>query len=177
MTQAMKRLVLLASMGIGLVGLVVPTFGQGQARIVYNPSDSVARGWYRIAPAVGFKSLRVGSIVLARLPADTAAIAAQRGYLPAGLPILKRIGALAPQSVCVREQIVRIDGDAVATVRLHDGARRPLSAWTQCRSLGETELFLLSDTNPASFDSRYFGPIDTSAVLGIALPLWTWATP
>lgn len=177
MTPTMKRLALLACMGIGLMGLVVPIWLPVQARIVYNPSDSVARGWYRIAPAVSSNSLHVGSIVLARLPADTATFAAQRGYLPAGLPILKRIGALAPQSVCVREQVVRIDGDAVATARLHDGARRPLSAWAQCRSLAETELFLLSDTNSASFDSRYFGPIHASAVLGIARPLWTWAAP
>ena len=177
MTSAMRRLALLACMGIGLVGLAISTLLQVQARIVYNPSDSVARGWYCIAPVVSSNSLHAGSIVLARLPADVAAFAAQRGYLPAGVPILKRIGALAPQSACVRKQVVRIDGDAVATARSHDGARRPLSAWTQCRSLGETELFLLSDTNPASFDSRYFGPIDTSAVLGIATPLWTWSTP
>lgn len=177
MTTTMKRLVLLVCMGIGLVGLVMPTLWLVQARIVYNPSDSVARGWYRIAPAISSNSLHVGSIVLARLPSDVAAFAAQRGYLPAGVPILKRIGALAPQSVCVREQAVRIDGDAVATARLHDGAHRPLSAWTQCRALGEAELFLLSDTNPASFDSRYFGPIHASAVLGIATPLWTWSTP
>lgn len=177
MTTTMKRLVLLVCMGIGLVGLVMPTLWLVQARIVYNPSDSVARGWYRIAPAISSNSLHVGSIVLARLPSDVAAFAAQRGYLPAGVPVLKRIGAVAPQSVCVRKQVVRVDGDAVATARLHDGARRPLSAWTQCRSLGETELFLLSDTNPASFDSRYFGPIHASAVLGIATPLWTWSTP
>jgi conjugative transfer signal peptidase TraF len=177
MTPSIRRNALLVCMGVAVVALVMPTLWLVQARIVYNPSDSVARGWYRIDPAVSSHSLRVGSIVLARLPADTAAFAAQRGYLPAGVPILKRIGALAPQSVCVREQVVRIDGDAVATARLHDGARRPLSAWTQCRSLAETELFLLSDTNPASFDSRYFGPIRASAVLGIATPFWTWSTP
>ena len=38
----------------------------------------------------------VGSIVLVRLPADAAALAAQRGYLPAHIPLLKRVGAVAP---------------------------------------------------------------------------------
>jgi conjugative transfer signal peptidase TraF len=177
MKPSLHRPVLLACMVLAVAAVLVPSVAQISARIVYNPSDSVARGWYRVAPDVGSNSLHVGSIILARLPSDVAAFAAQRGYLPAGVPVLKRIGALAPQSVCVRVQAVRIDGDAVATARLHDGAHRPLSAWTQCRALGEAELFLLSDTNPASFDSRYFGPIDTSAVLGIATPLWTWAAP
>jgi hypothetical protein len=47
-------------------------------------------------------------------------------------------------------------------------------AWQQCRRLHDGELFLLSATNPASFDSRYFGPIAVSAVIGSAQPLWTW---
>lgn len=168
------RRALLACIGFGLAALIAPTLLHVQARVVYNPSDSVARGWYRITPDVGPDSLRVGSIVLARLPDSVAAFAAQRGYLPSDVPILKRIGAVAPQSVCVRAQVVRIDGDPVATARLRDGAHRLLSAWAQCRPLAGDELFLLSNTNPASFDSRYFGPIDMSAVLGVARPLWTW---
>ena len=177
MTPSIRRNALLVCMGVAVAALVLPAMERVRTRIVYNPSDSVARGWYRIAPVAGTDSLRVDSIVLARLPDSVAAFAAQRGYLPDGLPILKRIGAVAPQSVCVREQVVRIDGAAVATARLHDGAHRSLPPWAQCRRLAENELFLLSDTNPASFDSRYFGPIEASAVLGIAMPLWTWDTP
>ncbi|MBT2336650.1 S26 family signal peptidase [Variovorax paradoxus] len=164
---------LFACMGISLAALCAPAIVKFPARVVYNPSDSVARGWYRIDPVASPRSLHVGSIVLARLPAGVAAFAAQRGYLPRGVPILKRVGAVAPQSVCVREQAVRIDGAAVATTLAHDGQHRPLRPWAQCRVLTEAELFLLSDAHPASFDSRYFGPIDASAVLGTARPIWT----
>ncbi|MDA8520143.1 S26 family signal peptidase [Acidovorax sp. NCPPB 4044] len=142
--------------------------------LVYNPSDSVARGWYRIAPVGDAGALQVDDIVLARLPAAVAAFAAQRHYLPAGVPILKRVGAVAPQAVCVQAQQVRIDGAIVATVRMHDGARRTMQAWRSCRHLIGGELFLLSSTNPASFDSRYFGPVNAAAVLGVAHPVWTW---
>lgn len=160
-------------MGIGLAALCAPVWVKLPVQIVYNPSDSVPRGWYRIGKA---DALHVGDIVLARLPASAAAMAAQRGYLPAGVPILKRIGAVAPQSVCVSDGVVCIDGDIVATVRLHDGHGRELPVWPQCRSLANGELFLLSSTNPASFDSRYFGPISAKAVIGGAQPLWTWST-
>ena len=143
-------------------------------RLVYNPSDSVPPGWYRIAPP---DSLHVGSIVLARLPADAAALAAQRGYLPTHIPLLKRIGAMSPQQVCIEKHIVHIDGMAVAGVHATDGRGRRLLAWQQCRRLHDGELFLLSATNPASFDSRYFGPVAVSAVIGSAQPLWAWDTP
>jgi conjugative transfer signal peptidase TraF len=177
----MSRRWLFACMGIGLAALyapgIIPTAAHERVFVVYNATDSVPRGWYRVSSIDNPASLHVGSIVLARLPADVAAFAGQRGYLPNGVPILKRVGAVAPQSVCVRGQTVRIDGAVVAIARTHDGARRSLQAWPQCRPLAAGELFLLSDTNPASFDSRYFGPIAVSTVLGIARPLWTWSAP
>ncbi|WP_454902906.1 S26 family signal peptidase [Variovorax gossypii] len=177
----MSRRVLFAAIGIGLAALCAPAFMpmslHERVFLVYNPTDSVPRGWYQVGSIGSAAALDVGSVVLARLPVDVAAFAAQRSYLPSGVPILKRIGAISPQSVCVREQVVLIDGAVAATARTHDGARRPLHAWQHCRPLASGELFLLSDTSPASFDSRYFGPIATSAVLGIARPLWTWNPP
>ncbi len=158
---------------LGIAALAWPSLYTPVARIVYNPSDSVPRGWYRIGPP---DALHIGDIVLARLPAEAAALAAQRGYLPLHIPLLKRIGAMSPQQVCIEGRIVRIDGVAVAGVRATDGRGRPLLAWQQCRRLHDGELFLLSATNPVSFDSRYFGPVDVSAVIGSAQPLWTWST-
>lgn len=159
---------------LGIAALAWPSDHPPVARLVYNPSDSVPRGWYRIGPP---DSLHVGSIVLARLPTNAAALAAQRGYLPEHIPLLKRVGAMSPQQVCIEKHIVRIDGVAEAFARTVDGRGRPLSAWQQCRRLHDGELFLLSATNPASFDSRYFGPVAVSTVIGSAQPLWTWDTP
>lgn len=172
-THRHRRAVVLFTV-LGIAALAWPSVHTPIARIVYNPSDSVPRGWYRIGPP---DSLHVGSIVLARLPADAAALAAQRGYLPVHIPLLKRVGAMSPQQVCIEKHIVRIGGVAEAVARTVDGRGRPLSAWQQCRRLHEGELFLLSATNPASFDSRYFGPVADSAVIGSAYPMWTWNTP
>ena len=169
-----RRVVVALLTSLGIAALAWPSLHTSVARIIYNPSDSVPPGWYRIDPP---DSLHVGSIVLARLPADAAALAAQRGYLPARTPLLKRIGAMSPQQVCIEQHIVRIDGMAVTSVQATDGRGRPLSAWRQCRRLHDGEMFLLSATNPTSFDSRYFGPVATSAVIGSAQPLWTCGTP
>ena len=166
------RIALAALAACGLAALAWAAFVQPSARIVYNPSDSVPVGWYRIEPAHALPdALHVGSIVLTTLPADAAALAAQRGYLPSHVPLLKRVGAVAPQHVCIVNGIVRIDGVPVAAVLRTDRWGRPLSSWPQCRPLAEGELFLLSNTNPASFDSRYFGPVSAAAVLGVARPI------
>lgn len=160
--------------GLGIAALAWPSVHAPVARIVYNPSDSVPRGWYRIGPP---DSLHVGSIVLAQLPAEAAALAAQRGYLPLGVRLLKRIGARSPQQVCIQDHIVSINGVVIATALMVDGHGRSLPVWQHCRPLFDDELFLLSATNPASFDSRYFGPIAVTSVIGSAQPLWTWDTP
>ncbi|WP_212631889.1 S26 family signal peptidase [Pseudomonas sp. KB-10] len=138
-------------------------------RLVYNASNSVPVGWYRISPA---NSLVPGDLVLVRLPPEARSLAAQRGYLPANVPLLKTVEALAPQRVCVQGSQVRIDGVFVARRMRWDRQSRALPAWQACRRLVGDELFLLSSSNPASFDSRYFGPVSADAVIGRAQPLW-----
>jgi len=160
-------------MTASLLALVWASLTSPAARVIYNASDSVPMGWYRVTPldaasAAQPDAIPVGSIVLTRLPASAAMLADQRGYLPLQVPLLKRVGAVAPQHVCVIGNIVRIDGVSVTTVLPADAQGRSLPAWQACRHLVDGELFLLSDTNPASFDSRYFGPVSREDVLGIA---------
>ncbi|TYC53755.1 S26 family signal peptidase [Zoogloea oleivorans] len=171
------RIVLASLSACGLAALAWASFVSPLPRFTYNPSDSVAVGWYRIEPfdhrADSLpRPLSVDSIVLVPLPAEAVALAAQRGYLPTRVPLLKRIGAIAPQEVCIIGRSVRIDGVPVAAVLPAARFGRPLPSWQQCRRLEPDELFLLSVTNPASFDSRYFGPVRASAVLGVAHPVW-----
>ena len=168
------RLVLACLSACGLAALAWAAFVQPLPRLVYNPSDSVPIGWYRIGSS---DALHVGAIVLTTLPPDVAALAAQRRYLPARVPLLKRVGAVAPQHVCVFDALVWIDGVPVAAVLAADRLGRPLPSWPHCRRLEAGELFLLSSTNPVSFDSRYFGPVRAAAVIGVAHPLWLEKRP
>ena len=168
------RIVLASLSACGLAALAWAAFVQPLPRLVYNPSDSVPIGWYRIGSS---DALHVGAIVLTTLPPDVAALAAQRRYLPARVPLLKFVGAVAPQHVCVFDALVWIDGVPVAAVLAADRLGRPLPSWPHCRRLEADELFLLSSTNPASFDSRYFGPVSVAAVIGVAHPLWLESRP
>ena len=176
------RLVLAGLSACGLAAVAWASFVHPLPRLIYNPSDSVAVGWYRVDPlghGAGSlpRPLSVDSIVLTTLPPDAAALAAQRGYLPAHVPLLKRVGAVAPQHVCIVAGQVRIDGVPTAAALPADRLGRPLPSWPHCRPLAEGELFLLSVTNPASFDSRYFGPVSASVLIGVAHPVWLETSP
>ncbi len=176
------RIVVATLAAIGFAALAWAVFVSPLPRLTYNPSDSVAVGWYRIDPFDGraaslSRPLSVDSIVLVPLPTTAAALAAQRGYLSTRIPLLKRVGAVAPQHVCIVAGQVRIDGVPSATVLPTDRLGRPLPSLQLCRRLEPGELFLLSVTNPASFDSRYFGPVSASAVIGVARPIWLETRP
>ena len=176
------RLVLAGFATVGLAALAWAAFVQPLPRMAYNPSDSVAVGWYRIEPfdprtASRPRPLSVDSIVLVPLPDRAAMLAAQRSYLPTRVPLLKRVGAVAPQHVCIVAGQVRIDGVPVAAALPADRQGRPLPSLQLCRRLQPGELFLLSATNPASFDSRYFGPVSAFAVIGVAHPIWLETRP
>ena len=84
------RLVLAGLSAFGLAALAWASFKHPLPRLTYNPSDSVAVGWYRVDPLDRRTSsplrplqppLHVGSIVLVPLPAEAAARCAAR--LPA----------------------------------------------------------------------------------------------
>ncbi|MBA6059468.1 S26 family signal peptidase [Pseudomonas juntendi] len=176
------RIVVATLAAIGFAALAWAAFVSPLPRLTYNPSDSVAVGWYRIDPSDPRTAslphpLSVDSIVLVPLPTRAAMLAAQRSYLPTRVPLLKRVGAVAPQHVCIVAGQVRIDGVPSATVLPADRMGRVLPSLQLCRRLEPGELFLLSVTNPASFDSRYFGPVSASAVIGVAHPVWLETRP
>jgi conjugative transfer signal peptidase TraF len=156
---------------LGVLTIAFASIVRSPYRLIYNPSESAPRGWYGVDLP---RDLATGTFALIRLPDTVARLADERRYLPGSVPLLKRVAAVSGQHVCERDGVVEIDGSPVARAKTIDGAGRRLDSWAGCRMLADGELFLLSRTTDSSFDSRYFGPIDHTRVIGRAVPVWTW---
>ena len=118
-------------------------------------------------------NLVVTELVAIQPPELLAAFLDRNGYLPIGVPMLKRVLALPGQTVCRSGHTISIDKIDMGEVRERDSHGRPLPVWHGCRVVGEDELFLMNRQSKDSLDGRYFGPIAASAVIGRALPVWT----
>jgi conjugative transfer signal peptidase TraF len=140
-------------------------------RVYFNPSASAPEGWYWLA---GSRSFELDSFVVSSLPRPAAVLANDRNYIPQAIPVLKKVAAVPGDLVCESQGDVLINGRFVARASTRDGAGRELEPWKGCRTLASGEYFLLNSDNPQSFDSRYFGPVSESMLMGRAVPLWTW---
>lgn len=153
----------------GLAALAFVTLADPSPRLVWNGSASVVRGLYRIEPCPCGR----GDLVVARLPEWANLVASQRGYLPPGAPVVKRIAGAFGDRICRVEERVFLNGEHVASAKTSDWRAEQMPFWQGCRSLARDEIFLLAD-HPASFDGRYIGATERAAIIGKAVPLWTF---
>lgn len=158
---------ILGASGLGLTAVTAPA--PQRPILVYNATASAPVGLYRLLSST---SLNRGDLVLATAPPTARTLAAERGYLPADVPLVKRIAALHGDIVCADGSSISINGTRVAGRLSVDAQDRQLPSWNGCRTLGPDDLFLLMPDVPQSFDSRYFGPIAKEAVRGRLVPLW-----
>ncbi|HZX85688.1 MAG TPA: S26 family signal peptidase [Reyranella sp.] len=154
-----------ASLAIGASALFHPL-----PRLIWNASASVPIGLYAVHPA---GALRVTELVVVRPPETLASFLDERRYLPKGVPMLKRILALAGQTVCRSGRAITIDGIAMGEALDRDSRGRTLPVWRGCRVVAGDEVFLMNWQSADSFDGRYFGPLPASTIVGRADPLWT----
>ena len=156
---------------IAAVALTAFTGSKPAPLLIWNTSESVPIGLYRVQPD---GMLFVTTLVVAIPPEPLATVLADGGYLPHGVPLLKRILALPGQSVCRNELLISVDGIEIGAARERDSRGHTLPVWQGCRVIADGEVFLMNWNESASFDSRYFGPIPSSAIVGRAEPVWTF---
>lgn len=138
--------------------------------LVWNATASAPMGLYLV---VGASLIRRGDLVLALPPPLFQRLAAERRYLPSGVPLVKHVAAIDGDRICSNRRLLTING-RFAAIRLDvDSLQRPLPRWNGCRTLVHSEALLLNADIAHSFDGRYFGPISDTAILGKLVPLWT----
>jgi conjugative transfer signal peptidase TraF len=165
--RVLGRRVAIAGFGIILLGLTMAF--PPAPRLVWNASASAPIGLYAVTPGA---PVDPDDMVIARVPDRWRMMAAQRRYIPANVPLVKRAAAAAGDEVCALGHEIFINGTWVVERRVADAQGRPLPWWSGCVRLRGRQLFLLMANGPASFDGRYFGVTESRLVVGKARLLW-----
>jgi type IV secretory pathway protease TraF len=142
----------------------------GAPQLIWNTTASAPEGLYALRPG---GRPGVGEWIAAAPPPELATWLDRRGYLPDGALLIKQIAATAPNVVCRQGVSILIDGRLRARAEAADRQGRALSAWRGCRRLAGHDVFVLNAAE-GSLDSRYFGPLPSSAIRGRVVPLLTW---
>ena len=89
--------------------------------------------------------------------------------------LIKRVIALAGETVSIKDCQVFIDGELLEESYLNDYDLAESELEDRCRVpvmedlvVPKNQLFVMGDNRPQSFDSRMFGPIEQSLVVGRA---------
>ncbi len=173
-----RRVLLILSLAGMVIGGIAAAGTFGRYRI--NTTASFPLGLWRIEALP--REVHLGDTLFICPPADAPAIklARERLYLPTGLceggiaPLIKSVVALPGQTIAIEGDQVAIDGKRLAhsSIQATDGQGRALTAYTG-GVVPAGALFVHSDY-VASFDSRYFGPIPASGILGLAREVFTF---
>jgi conjugative transfer signal peptidase TraF len=153
-----------------IVALALPKVVDLPKILLWNPSPSAPIGLYHLRPT---GTLQVDDLVVVDLPEPLARFVIGRGYLPAGIPLLKRVVGLPGQTVCRIHRTITVDGVEIGAALETDRLGRPMPVWQGCRRIAADEVFLMNRDVENSLDGRYFGPIPVSSIRGAAMPLWT----
>jgi conjugative transfer signal peptidase TraF len=139
-------------------------------KLIWNASASTPIGLYAIEPE---RSPEVTDLLAVRPPEPLATFLADGGYLPRGVPLMKRIAARPGQRVCRTGLAITVDGVPMGKALERDRRGNPLPVWQGCRVVAKGELFLMNWQVRDSLDGRYFGALPAAAVIGRAIPLYT----
>jgi type IV secretory pathway protease TraF len=163
---AAVSLILGAALGFSIVWRPRPL-------LVWNASPSSRVGLYLLN---AWSSPGLGDMAVAWPPAAMRRLADARHYLPASVPLVKPVAAVAGNRICARQDRIYVDGRLVVRRRSRDPSGRFLPWWSGCVRLGAGELLLLSRGRPDAFDGRYFGLTRGSELVGRARLLWAKRT-
>lgn len=164
---------LVALLVVGVVGFQL--FG-----LRYNVSESYPAGLYRVDKS---RFPVVGELALF-CPPDNAItqMALQRHYLKDGfcesgtVPLTKRLVAVPGDQVDLGPEGIRINRGPLIKNTKHliaDSNGGELPSY-ESGKIPPDSYFMISEYNPKSWDSRYFGPVGGSYIIGTVKPFFIW---
>ena len=165
--RRMRRRARLAA--IGMAALLATIAVPPAPRLLWNASASAPLGLYAVYPGA---AIRRGDWVVAWPPRGVRDLAAQRRYLPRGVPLVKRAAGVPGDRICAVGDVVVVGRRRAVARRTLDALARPMPTWHGCVTLQDGAIFLLVPGVSASFDGRYFGPTTPGDIIGKATPLW-----
>ena len=138
--------------------------------LVINLTDSLPHGFYLVYS----KAPKQGEIAAFYLPKHVTRQYRDRTWLIPNALFLKPVAFLPGTRLCWKAHRILANDRKIATLKDFDARGLPLRHPRGCLTLKYNEIFVISTFSKNSFDSRYFGPIQRSSVIGTAAPILTW---
>lgn len=153
--------ILIASLALG--GRLFPAVW-----FVYNYTDSMPKGFYRIEKKPFYHR---GDLLVFKVPEEFRQMVKDRHWLCDNGFLVKPLIGRRGDFVCTRFGRFKVAGHDFGGIQKCDKVGRKLPEYVACGVVQSG--FLVGIEGMAnSFDSRYYGSIQESSVLGIAVPLW-----
>jgi len=171
-----RAVILVLGLGVASVAGIAALGWMGGFRL--NATLSYPLGLWRIERPDG--PVKVGDLVFICMPAGPGlTLGLERGYLRTGLcpggagPLIKTVAAMPGAHVEVRRSVT-IDGRPLGHSRVSrvDAEGRALAAYAG--GVVPPGHFYLHSDYAGSYDSRYFGPLPDTGLLGLARPVATF---
>ncbi len=145
----------------------------------WNVSPSMPMGVWRVQAIQG--AITRGEVVTLCLDPTPVAFGRERGYLaggecPGGVEMLIKTAAAVPgDQVEVSDGGISVNGLPIPHSKSlpTDDLNRPMKAIPNgVYQVGPTQVWVIGDTDPRSYDSRYFGAVSIKNIRGRAVPLF-----
>jgi conjugative transfer signal peptidase TraF len=142
------------------------------SRFTLNLTSSLPRGIYLLRST---GAPQRGSIVAFDVPPALRELVAARNYLPPGARLLKRVVAVAGDSVCTNGNRYVVDEQLVSDIAPADARGLSLPAPYPFCGVVPPGVAFVAGAGASSLDSRYFGPLPL-ATLTTTVPIWTFSS-
>lgn len=138
-----------------------------------NLTVSAPRGLYLVRANENGPVIRGELVTLAVPPAFTSLVYG-RGWLKTGTPLLKTVGGLPGEVLCVSGGRFSLSNQDLGPVFARDSQGMPLPMLSGCSKVPPGQFVPVSTFHPKSFDGRYMGAVPLALVTGRASLLWAF---